>query len=102
MKFGELFNDKYAALRAEVETKIIELVKLHNLKNVVFYVTNIGNSVLVFKNDKEDELLIVEEEYLNNPYPGGVHELRFDVALPHLIILLIQIENYVESNIDEQ
>ena len=102
MKFGELFNNKYAALRAEVETKIIELVKFHNLKDVVFYVANIGNSVLVFKNEKEDELLVVEEEYLNNPYPGGIHELRFEVSLPHMIVLLIQIENYIESNIDEQ
>lgn len=102
-KYGELFMNELATLNAKIEKKIVELVVAHNLANsVVFNVPSIGNFVVCFSNDKKDSLMVVEYEYLKDPYLGGAYEMKDVMTSMDLIIMLNQVEDAIEKAVDEQ
>lgn len=94
MKFGDIFNEEYVNLSTKVYNRILELVKNHNLSNVTFGLLKYGSFNIGLS--EIDEVTITLK---NN---GVVYIMSYMLNLHEMIILHNQIENYVESNIDEQ
>ena len=94
MNFGDIFNEEYANLSTKVYNRILELVKNHNLSDVTFGLLNYGSFNLGLS--ENDEVTIT----LNSN--DGTYIMNYIFNLHEMIILHNQIENYIESNIDEQ
>lgn len=92
--FGDIFNEEYANLSTKVYNRILELVKNHNLSDVTFGLLNYGSFNIGLS--EIDEVIITLKSN------GGTYIMTYVLNLHEMIILHNQIENYVESNIDEQ